>query len=59
MTVQELYDQRIKPLAPPERLRLASLILSDLTGGDVDVSNLWSDQDLADFSRTGWGKAGP
>lgn len=57
MTVQDLYDERIKPLTPPDRLRLASLILNDLARSDVDVSTLWSDQDLAEFSQAGWARA--
>ncbi|HZO90380.1 MAG TPA: hypothetical protein VFB38_18790 [Chthonomonadaceae bacterium] len=31
MTVYELYDQTIKPLPAEERLRLAKLILNDLS----------------------------
>jgi hypothetical protein len=53
MTVQEFYANRVRPLPPGDRLRLASLILGDLAGADapsVDVSDAWSDEDLADLT---------
>ena len=34
MTIHEMYDQTIKPLLPGERLRLARLILDDLSPDD-------------------------
>jgi hypothetical protein len=53
MTVQELYDARVKLLPAGDRLRLASLILGDLAAADppaVDVSDAWSDEDIADMT---------
>jgi hypothetical protein len=38
-TAQEVYENTIRPLPPAERLRLAALILEELTAGtSVDVS---------------------
>ena len=54
MTVQEIYDQTIKPLATQDRLRIASIILNDLAAGKVDISDEWSDEDLRDFTAAGW-----
>lgn len=34
-TIEELYEQRIKPLPTSERLRLLALIARDLAGGDA------------------------
>ena len=54
MTVQELYDDRVKPLPANERIRLASLILGDLAAvadaAPVDVSDDWTDEDIADMT---------
>jgi len=48
--IQELYSTRVRPMLPAERLQLARLILDDLAPSDqpVDVSDEWSDDDLAD-----------
>jgi hypothetical protein len=48
--IQELYESSVMPMAPAERLQLARLILDDLAPRDtgVDVSDEWSDDDLAD-----------
>jgi hypothetical protein len=54
MTVQEIYQQTIKPLPTEDRLRIASFILNDITGGKVDVRDEWSDDDLRDFTAAGW-----
>jgi hypothetical protein len=50
--VQELYESRIRPLVPAERLQLARLILDDLTppGSAIDVSDEWGDDDVADVA---------
>jgi hypothetical protein len=55
MTVQQLYEQSIKPLPAAARLQLATLILQDIDPrAVVDYSEEWSDQDLQDFSRASW-----
>lgn len=51
MTVEELYDQRIKPLSAPERFRLAALILNDIPPQSVvDYSGEWSEEDVREAS---------
>lgn len=55
MTIQELYDTSIKSLPAVDRLRLASLILSDIPPQSVvDYQEAWSEEDLADFTRHSW-----
>ncbi|MEX2140387.1 MAG: hypothetical protein WD894_14075 [Pirellulales bacterium] len=52
-TAQEVFASAVLGLAPQERLRLAALILEDLTAksnGGVDWSDSWSDEDIADMS---------
>ena len=56
MSAREIYDKSIRQLPAIERLRLASLILDDLAATNVaelplDVSDEWSDEDIADLSR--------
>jgi hypothetical protein len=48
--IQELYESSVRPMVPADRLQLARLILDDLAPSDtgVDVSDEWSDDDLAD-----------
>ena len=54
-TVQEIYEHTIRPLTAREQLRLAALILNDISSrGAVDVSDSWSDEDCRDFSKAGW-----
>jgi hypothetical protein len=51
-TAQEVFASAVLPLAPRERLRLATLILEDLTAttGDKEVwSDSWSDEDIDDM----------
>jgi hypothetical protein len=50
--IQELYEARVKPMVPAERLQLARLILDDLAPSEnaVDVNDAWSDDDLADLA---------
>jgi len=51
MTVEELYDQRIRPLPASERFRLAALILNDIPPQSVaDYSGEWSDEDIREAS---------
>lgn len=50
--IQELYDSRVRPMVPAARLQLARMILDDLGASDseVDVSEEWSEDDLADVA---------
>ena len=50
--IRELYETRVRPMGPAERLQLARLILDDLapSEGAVDVSDEWTDDDLADVA---------
>ena len=50
MTVQELYETALHTLSLPERLVLASRLLSSVIEPDVDMGEEWSDQDMRDFS---------
>ena len=55
MNVQELYEQRIKLLSAADRLRLAVLILNDISPQSVvDDSETWSEEDLQDFAQASW-----
>jgi len=50
---KEFYAQTVRNLSPKERLRLAAMILNDLTSScDVDSSDSWSDQDLQDLTAS-------
>ncbi len=48
--IQDLYNTRVRPMVPAERLQLARLILDDLATSedDIDVRDNWSNDDLAD-----------
>lgn len=53
MTLREIYDNSIRQLPAMDRLRLASLILEDLTaveGKALDISDEWSDEDMRDLT---------
>ena len=54
MTVVEFYNQAIKNMPTPERLRLAAIILNDIAPQSVQMSDEWSDEDLADLTAAGW-----
>jgi len=48
---KEFYAKSVRNLSPKERLRLAAMILNDLTSSsDVDSNDSWSDQDLQDLT---------
>lgn len=50
---QEVYTSSVKSLPASERLRLATLILDELSqtaAPILDFSDVWSDEDLHDFS---------
>ena len=56
MTVSQLYEETIRPLPEAERLRLATLILSDIAPVPIaEYSDVWSEEDYRDFSRATWG----
>ena len=50
--IQDLYNTRVRPMVPAERLQLARLILDDLARSEnaVDVSDEWGDDDLAEVA---------
>jgi hypothetical protein len=50
--IQDLYNARVRPMVPAERLQLARLILDDLTHSEsaVDVSDEWGNDDLAELA---------
>jgi hypothetical protein len=51
MTVEQLYEQAIKPLSEDDRLRLAAIILAEFPQITlVDERDDWSEEDLHDFT---------
>ncbi|MDJ0718614.1 MAG: hypothetical protein QNJ54_31045 [Prochloraceae cyanobacterium] len=53
-TIQEIYQNISNTLSPSERLRLAALILNDLTRSNVaviDTGNTWTEQDLSEVTN--------
>jgi hypothetical protein len=56
MTVDQIYEQTVKPLSMADRLRLAAMILNDIPPhAVVDYSDGWSEADLRDFREASWG----
>jgi hypothetical protein len=52
-TAQQIFVETVRTLPPTERLRLAALILEDLTQPNlsvVDISDVWSEQDQSDLT---------
>ena len=51
-SAKEFYAETISRLPPKERLRLAALILHDLTNrvDDVDLGSSWNDEDIRDLT---------
>jgi hypothetical protein len=49
---KEFYAQTVLRLSPKERLRLAAMILNDLTNSkeQIDFSDAWSEEDLQDLT---------
>lgn len=49
---KEFYAQTVLSLSPKERLRLAAMILNDLTNSkdQIDFSYSWSDEDVQDLT---------
>jgi hypothetical protein len=51
VNAKELYLKRVLLLSPKERLRLAVMILNDLTADDqIELSDSWTEQDLQDLT---------
>jgi len=51
MTIEEIYDEAIRPLPPSERFRLATLILSEIPPQCVvDIREAWNEQDKRDVA---------
>ena len=53
LTAQEVFAETVRALPPSERLRLAALILQELTQSEVavvDRSDTWSAQDQRDLT---------
>ena len=53
LNVQEAYTENVRTLTPSERLRVAALILAELTQAKlvgVDESSEWSEQDIRDLT---------
>ena len=60
MTVNQIYEQTIKPLSMADRLRLAALILNDIPPhAVVDYSDEWSEEELRDFRQASWEHVDP
>lgn len=56
MSIQQLYEQQIRPLPTSQRLRLASWILNDITQPSpklmpIDAADEWSEEDFQDFAH--------
>ena len=52
-TAQEIYASTIRDLPPEEQLRLAALILNQLTHtvqGEVNIADSWSEEDMHDLA---------
>ena len=51
MTIEEIYDEAIKPLPTSERFRLATLILNEIPPQSVvDIGDAWNEQDMKDIA---------
>ena len=53
LTAQEVFTETVRALPPSERLRLAALILQELTQSEmagVDRSDTWNEQDQRDLT---------
>jgi hypothetical protein len=51
MTIEQIYDEAIKPLPPSERFRLATLILNDIPPRSVvDIRDAWDEEDMRDIT---------
>jgi hypothetical protein len=51
MTIEEIYDEAIKPLPPSERFRLATLILNEIPPQSVvDIRDAWNEEDMKEIA---------
>ena len=52
ITAEELYLTTVQQLSPKERLRLAAMILNDITAPDetIEFSDSWTEEDLQDLT---------
>jgi hypothetical protein len=51
MTIEEIYDEAIKPLPPSERFRLATLILNEIPPQSVvDIRDACNEEDMRDVT---------
>jgi hypothetical protein len=51
MTIEEIYNEAIKPLPTSERFRLAKLIVSEIPPQSVvDIRDAWDEEDMRDIS---------
>ncbi len=51
MTIEQLYQESIKPLPPSERFRLATLILNEIAPQSVvDIRDSWDEEDTRDVT---------
>jgi hypothetical protein len=53
LTAQEVFTETVRALPPSERLRLAALILQELTQSEVagvDRGDTWNEQDQRDLT---------
>ena len=52
-TAQQVFERSVRPLPASERLRLANLIIEDLTATSADVldySDTWTEEDVRDLA---------
>ena len=51
MTIEEIYNEAIKPLSPSDRFRLATLILNEIPPQSVvDMRDAWDEEDMRDVA---------
>jgi hypothetical protein len=54
-TAEAIYNEVVKSLPPPERFKLATLILNDIPPrAVVDYSEEWTEEDYRDFAAASW-----
>ncbi len=54
MEIEQIYERAIKPLPVEERLRLARLILEEISAEVVDLGEEWSEDDLRELTAASW-----
>lgn len=50
MTVEQLYNDSIRPLPQDERIRLIAIIANDMTFGE-NYSGEWTEEDMREWSQ--------